>query len=116
MASNSVAANLLMLCLVVGGLLALLRVKQEVFPQFELDTIIVNAVYPGASPAEVEQGTLLAIEEAVREVDGIKEVRSTASEGVGVVMVDMQLGRGRPAPAPAGPPPHEHRRGSWCRC
>jgi multidrug efflux pump subunit AcrB len=90
-AQNPVAANLLMLVLLIGGLLTLPGIKQEVFPEFELDLIIINVAYPGASPSEVEQGVILAVEEAVRAVDGIKEVRSTAAEGVGVVTVELML-------------------------
>ncbi len=91
MAQNAVASNLLMLVFVVGGLLMLSRIRQEVFPEFALDMVIINIPYPGASPEEVEQGVILATEEAVRAVDGIKEVRSTAAEGVGVVTVELML-------------------------
>ncbi|HEX9618646.1 MAG TPA: efflux RND transporter permease subunit, partial [Polyangiaceae bacterium] len=91
MAGNSVAANLLMALLVIGGLFTLPNIKQEVFPEFDLDLVLINVPYPGASPAEVEQGVLLAVEEAVRDVDGIKEVRSTAAEGAAVVMIELLL-------------------------
>ncbi len=92
MTQNSVASNLLMIVLLVGGMLTLSRIKQEVFPQFELDVVVVNVAYPGASPSEVEQGVVLALEEAVRGVDGVKEVNSTSKEGVGVVTVELELG------------------------
>ena len=91
MAQNAVAANLLMLVLVVGGLFMLGRIRQEVFPEFALDMVVINIPYPGASPSEVEQGVLLVTEEAVRSVDGVKEVRSTASESIGVVTVELML-------------------------
>ena len=92
MAKNSVAANLLMLVLIVGGLLVGRTVKQEVFPEFELDTVQVGVVYPGASPEEIEQGIVLAIEEAVRGVDGVKRVTASASENVASVSVELLLG------------------------
>ncbi len=92
MAQNAVAANLLMIVLVIGGLLMLPRIKQEVFPEFSLDLVLVQVEYPGASPAEVEEGVVLAIEEAVRDVEGIKEVRATASEGMALVTVELLLG------------------------
>lgn len=91
MASNSVAANLLMFVLVVGGILGVVRTKQEVFPEFALDNITVSVPYPGASPAEVEQAILLAIEERVRGLDGVKRVKSTAREGSGSVTVELLL-------------------------
>jgi multidrug efflux pump subunit AcrB len=92
MVRNPVAANLLMMCLVVGGLLAMFSVKQEVFPTFEMDMVVVTVAYPGASPSEVEQGVVLALEEAVRGVDGVKEVHSTASEHGCLVMLELSLG------------------------
>lgn len=90
MAGNTVAANLLMLVLLVGGLIIGQNVTQEVFPEFSLDTVSISVPYPGASPEEVESGIILAVEEAVQGVEGIKEVRSTASEGVGRVTVEAQ--------------------------
>jgi len=92
MAKNHVAANVLMLVLLVGGLMLAGRIKQEVFPEVELDLIVVNVPYPGASPAEVESGVLLAIEESVRGIDGVKEVHGTASESIGVVTVELVIG------------------------
>ena len=60
MAVNSVAANLLMMVVMIGGLLIALSLKQEVFPEFEMDVIRVTVPYPGASPEEGEQGIVLA--------------------------------------------------------
>lgn len=91
MASNPVAANLLMLLFVIGGLVFAKGVKQEVFPEIDLDMITVNVAYPGASPLEVEEGVVLVVEEAVRGIDGIKEVRSIIFEGRTVVMAELFL-------------------------
>ena len=55
----------LMFVLLLGGVFGLTRMKQEVFPDFQLEVVQVTVVYPGASPAEVEQSMILAIEEAV---------------------------------------------------
>ncbi len=91
MARNPVAANLLMVMVLAGGVIGLTQVKQEVFPEFELDMVQVRVVYPGASPEEVEQGIVLAVEEAVRGIDGVKRVLSTSSEGVGLVTVELLI-------------------------
>lgn len=88
MAGHSVAANLVMLACLVGGVLFLQTIKQEVFPVFQLDTVNISVAYPGASPAEVESGILLAVEDAISGIDGIDEIRSTAKEGIGTVAVD----------------------------
>ena len=89
MARNSVASNLLMFCLIIGGLIFSGKVKKEVFPEFNLDIINIVVPYPGASPEEVESGITILIEEAVRGIDGVKRVKSTAKEGVGSVIVEL---------------------------
>jgi len=89
---NRVASNLALLLLVVGGLLTISRIRQEAFPAFDLDTIEVKVGYPSASPEEVEQGVVLAVEEAVRGVDGVKDVIATAKEGLAVVRIELLLG------------------------
>ena len=92
MARNPVAANLLMVILLIGGLISSRRIKKEVFPEIEPDQINITMVYPGASPQEVEEGILLAIEEAVRGLDGVKEVEARAGESVANVTVELQRG------------------------
>jgi len=87
MAGNSVAANLLMVVLLVGGLILALQIRQEVFPEFSEDQVSISVSYPGASPEEVEQGVTLAIEQAVQGINGVKEVTSTSSEGSSQVVV-----------------------------
>ncbi|NQU04821.1 MAG: efflux RND transporter permease subunit [Calditrichaeota bacterium] len=92
MAGNHVAANILMLILVVGGLVMSTKIKQEVFPEFELDMISVVVPYPGASPAEIEDSIIRPLEQAVSGVDDIKRITSTSSEGVGSVTVEILEG------------------------
>ena len=70
MAKNSVASNLFMFILLFAGFIGLFNTKQEVLPEFDLDVIQVQVPYPGASPVEVEQGIVLALEESVLSVDG----------------------------------------------
>lgn len=89
MARNSVASNLLMFSLILGGLIFSGKVKKEVFPEFNLDIITVSVPYPGASPEEVESGITMLVEEAVRGIDGVKRVKSTAREGMGTVIVEL---------------------------
>jgi multidrug efflux pump subunit AcrB len=92
MARHHVAANLLMLVFVAGGLIKGLGVKQEVFPEISLDRIRVEVAYPGASPEEIEEGVLLKIEENLSGIDGIDEIRSSASEGLGLVTAELYGG------------------------
>ncbi len=91
MAKNSVAANLMMAIILIGGAMSAMTIKQETFPAFDLDLVRVTVPYPGASPDEVEQGIILAVEEAVRGVDGVKRVTSGAGEGAGSVAVELLI-------------------------
>ena len=89
-ASNHVAANLLMLLIMVAGLISILTAKLEVFPDLSLDMINIMVPYRGASPADVEEGVLLRIEDAIAGVDGIKRMTSTAAEGAGSTLVEVE--------------------------
>ena len=93
--NHRVAPNLLMLVLLVGGLYMTTRITQEVFPRFDVDVVTVTVRYPGATPKEIEQGIILPIEEAVRGLDGIDKVTSTASEGSGIVQLELISGADR---------------------
>lgn len=95
MAKNSVAANLLMVLFLVGGLLTSLQIKQEVFPEFTLDYVSISIPYPGASPEEIEKGIIRAVEEEVRGVDNVKRVTATATEGSASVVVELTTGADR---------------------
>ncbi|WP_209404141.1 efflux RND transporter permease subunit [Pseudozobellia sp. WGM2] len=95
MARNSIATNLLMLVLLGGGIFTMYNIQKEVFPEFQLDFVEVEVVYPGASPAEVEQGVLQPVEEAVRGVQGIKEIVSEASEGSAEISIELVAGTER---------------------
>ena len=89
-AANHVAANLLMLLILVAGILAILNAKLEVFPEFSLDMINVTVPYLGASPEDVEEGVCLRVEEAIAAVEGVKRIDSSAAEGAGFTIVEVE--------------------------
>ncbi|MEO0995850.1 MAG: efflux RND transporter permease subunit, partial [Pseudomonadota bacterium] len=95
MARHGVAPNLLMLILVVGGLLLASRITQEVFPSYDTDTVSISVALPGATPAEVEQSVVLAIEEALGGIEGIDKLTATASEGSASVIAELDPGENR---------------------
>lgn len=92
MARNGVAANLLMLFMLVAGYASYNRISQEVFPEISQDTITVSVAYPGATPEEVEESIVQKIEEAVQSIDDVKKVVGIAAEGVGTVRVELETG------------------------
>lgn len=88
---NSVAANLLMWILLIGGAVALMTTHQEEFPNIDTKSVSVNVPYLGAAPEEAEQGVCIRIEEAVKGTEGIDWIQSTASEGgcsVGIILTE----------------------------
>ncbi len=89
---NPVAANIAVFLVLAGGLFSLCNTKQEVFPEIDLDLVVVQIPYPGASPDEVEKGVTLVAEEAVRGIDGVKRVSSTSGEGFAALTVELLLG------------------------
>ena len=91
--NNGVAANLLMAFIIIAGALTIPLLKMEVFPEIEIDIINVTAVYPGASPSDVEEAVCIRIEERLQGLDGIKKISSTASENIGSVNVEVLPGQ-----------------------
>ena len=93
--SNPVAANLLMMILIVGGLISIFQLRQEEMPPIELGTVSVSVPYLGAAPEEVENGVNLRIEEAMEGIQGIYRMTSIASEGNGSVLLEVETDANR---------------------
>lgn len=92
MARNHVAANMLLIFVLLGGVASLLQVKKETFPEFSLDQIQIQVAYLGASPEEVEEGVCKRVEDRLTGMEGVRRVRSVAAEGMGVVTVELERG------------------------
>ena len=85
---NPVAGNLLMVVLIVGGLVSAANLQSQVFPTIMPGTVVVAVPFPGATPAEVEEGITRRVEEAVLGIDGVKRVTSKASENYGRITIE----------------------------
>ena len=93
--SNPVAANLLMMILIVGGLISIFQLRQEEMPPIQLDMVSVSVPYLGAAPEEVENGVNLRIEEAMEGIQGIYRMTSIAREGNGSVLLELETDANR---------------------
>ena len=89
---NHVAANLLMMLMLIGGLFSIPAIDQKSFPDIETETIAIGVAYPGAAPEEVEEGICIRIEEEIQGITGIKKITSTASEGACGVSAELLSG------------------------
>ena len=91
-ARNHVAANLLMVGIIVAGLLSVPGIKQTIMPDFEIDLVSATVVYPGAAPEDVEKSVTVRIEEEIQDVEGIEDVRASANEGATNLMIEVTDG------------------------
>ena len=85
---NSVAANLLMIFIIVSGLIAWSTIEKEVQPIVKLPLVQVSLTWPGASPKEIEQQVIQRVEAAVKNLDNVRRYNSSASEGFGSVRLE----------------------------
>lgn len=88
-AHNPVAANLLMIIIIVAGLFSVATITKKVQPDIVLPLIQVRMAYPGAAPVDVENGIIIQIEKAIEDVDGITRVSSVANEGSAQVTMEV---------------------------
>ncbi|MEO0414887.1 MAG: efflux RND transporter permease subunit, partial [Verrucomicrobiota bacterium] len=91
---NHVAANFLMLIVVVFGCITWPTLKKEIFPETAIDAIAITVPYPNAAPDEVEKGVIIPIEEEIQDLDGISAIRSTASQSAALISVEAAVGYG----------------------
>lgn len=87
---NSPGMNVVVLALVMIGAISLWSMRREVFPEFELEVVMIKVPYPGATPQDTEEAICQKIEEAIRSISGIKKVTSIAMEGNGYVLAELR--------------------------
>lgn len=96
-AENRVAANLLMVFILVAGALTLPDTRKEVLPNVSLNVITVGVPYPGASPSQVEEAVSSKVERAIQDMDGVKMLYSRSREHGALVTIETQSGADRGA-------------------
>lgn len=95
-ARNPVAANLLMIGIIVAGIVSASNsIPLEVFPSFETDRITVSTQFRGATPKSVEDGITTRVEQAIYDLEGVAEVSARSTEGSSVVIAEVAAGYDR---------------------
>lgn len=89
---NPIAANLLMIAMLLGGYFGAEVIKKETFPAQKENRIQISMVYPGAAPSEVEQQIIVRVEESIAGLPGIFQITSESREGYGLVNVEVTEG------------------------
>ncbi len=81
----------ILLMLMAAGLMALKKLKVNQIPDVDVPLLVVDIVYPGASPDTVEREVLNRVEKALQSVNGIKELRGTANESNANILVFFEF-------------------------
>lgn len=89
---HPVAAVMLVLSFIALGLISIMRIGQELYPRIDFPAISVSTIYPGASPADVEEKVTKVIEEAVSSIPGVQQVQSDSSENISSVAIMLAYG------------------------
>jgi len=89
---NHVAANFLMLAVFIAGSVTWFELRKEVFPETAFDAVVVNVPYPNATPEEVVNGVITPIEEAIKDVEGIKRMTANANRNAGSLTIEVETG------------------------
>jgi len=91
-AQHKVAANLLMVMMLLAGAWALSQLNAQFFPNFEVEVVTVRTVWQGAGSEDVERGITVPLEQALRTVDGLDKMTSTSAEGVSLISLEFPEG------------------------
>lgn len=91
-ARNHVAANLVMVTIIIGGTINLFSIKKEVFPSIDIDMIEISVPYPGAAPVDVEKAIVVRVEEAIYDLPGVKKITSKAFQNSARILVEVETG------------------------
>ena len=91
-AKHKTAANLLMVFLIVFGLLSLERLNRQLFPDLDIEIIVISTIWPGASAEDVDKNIVQKLVPDLRPLSGVKKVKSTSSENLAVLQIEYDFG------------------------
>ena len=91
-ARHPVAANLVMIIMLLSGALALSSLNTQFFPTFDIQVVTVRVVWPGATAEDVEKSITIPLEQELRSVEGLDKITSTSAQNVGVVILEFPEG------------------------
>lgn len=87
--NRSLFVNLVSLIIIIFGIIVVLGMNREIFPNVDFETVSVSTVYPGATPLDIEKLITVPIEKELKEVDGIKEIKSSSTTGVSFITIKL---------------------------
>jgi multidrug efflux pump subunit AcrB len=90
--NHPVAANLLMVLMVLAGIWGLWQLNTQFFPNFDLEQISVRIVWPGATAEDVEANITTPLEQELRSLDFLRKMTSTSAEGIAAISLEYEEG------------------------
>ena len=91
-AHHKVAANLLMMMMILSGVFALNKLNIQFFPTFELDRVSVRVIWSGASAEDIESSITIPLEQSLKTVDNVKNMTSTSAQNVSSIQLEFNDG------------------------
>ncbi len=95
-AKHRVAANLLMVIMIIAGAIGVDRLRTQFFPTFELDIITVSVAWSGATAEDVQEGLTIPIENAIEELAFIESIDATSQFGSASFRIELVEGTNLP--------------------
>lgn len=89
---NPVPANLLAATLILGGVWSAFSMRREFFPESAPESLSIAIPYPGATPSEIEESMVRKVEDAVADLEGVKQLTSNIVEGSASILVEFEDG------------------------
>lgn len=86
---RGLVVNLISISVLLMGVVAVLSINREAFPNVNLDKILVDVAYPGATPVEVERLVITPIEKELKSLAGIDKMISVAFPGSGRITLEL---------------------------
>jgi multidrug efflux pump subunit AcrB len=91
-AQHKVAANLLMLLMLIAGAVALSKLNTQFLPSFQSEFVVIRVTWPGAAAEDVSRSVITPLEQSLRDLDFVKQMTSTAYQGSGVIVLEYETG------------------------
>ncbi len=91
-AHHKVAANLLMMIMILSGVFALSKLNIQFFPTFALDRVSVRVIWSGASAEDIEEAITIPLEQSLKTVDNVKDMTSTSAQNVSSIQLEFNEG------------------------
>ncbi|MFC1549899.1 efflux RND transporter permease subunit [Candidatus Neomarinimicrobiota bacterium] len=88
-AERHLLANLITFMIILLGIFSLMKIKRDMYPSVDLDTVIITTRYPGASPKDVELNVTNKIEDEIKVIDGVDKLTSYSMENISVINIEI---------------------------